>query len=190
MNTVDDVTFFVKGKRVGTTADIIKALPEEDRRKAYNRMRALGSTVAGFASMEGARVPAGAAPAAAAAGAGRARSPSPKPERPFSERVAERLGEVSKKMAEKEDKYAGPLPTTKASALHLTTAEDMRAAMKAHGLEEKFHELMRNSMFRARFGLDDKDVRGYVLYKGPKNIILDVPGGREAGYSPIKIKSA
>jgi hypothetical protein len=75
MNTVDDITFFVKGKTVSSTGKEIKALPADERHKALMRLKALGSAVAGFASME---KPKAAAPAAAAGGAGRARSPSPK----------------------------------------------------------------------------------------------------------------
>jgi coenzyme F420-reducing hydrogenase alpha subunit len=79
MNTVDDLVFKVKGNRVGASAPELKALPEAERQKAYMRLRALGSTVAGFTGMA-AKMP----PTMAMGGAGaapRSRSPSPKPKR-------------------------------------------------------------------------------------------------------------
>ena len=77
MNTVDDLVFRVKGKTVNAPMSEIKALPEEERRKAYMRLRTLGSAVAGFTS-----APAKMPPTMAMGGAGaapRPRSPSPKP---------------------------------------------------------------------------------------------------------------
>jgi hypothetical protein len=79
MNTVDDLVFRVKGKKVSAPMTEIKALPEAERHKAYMRLRTLGSAVAGFTGMA-TKMP----PTMAMGGAGaapRARSPSPKPKK-------------------------------------------------------------------------------------------------------------
>lgn len=57
MNTVDDITFKVKGKHVSAPMSEVKVLPADERHKALVRMKALGSAVAGFARVEGAKVP-------------------------------------------------------------------------------------------------------------------------------------
>lgn len=80
MNTVDDLVFKVKGKSVNAPMSDIKALPEEERRKAYARLRALGSTVAGFTGAP-AKMPPTVAAMGGAGAAPRSRSPSPKPKR-------------------------------------------------------------------------------------------------------------
>ena len=73
MNTVADIEFKVKGKSVSVPMSKVNALPEAERAKAYQRLRTLGSTVAGFSAMETPKMP----PTVMAT---RARSPSPKPE--------------------------------------------------------------------------------------------------------------
>lgn len=78
MNTVDDLVFKVKGNRVGVSAPEVKALPEAERQKAYMRLRALGSTVAGFTGAP-AKMPPTVAAMGGAGAAPRSRSPSPKP---------------------------------------------------------------------------------------------------------------
>jgi hypothetical protein len=75
MNTVADIEFKVKGKTVSSDPKKISALPEDERRKAFARMKALGSAVAGFSNMETPKMPPTVMPTMAA----RDRSPSPKP---------------------------------------------------------------------------------------------------------------
>lgn len=78
MNTVDDLVFSVKGKKVSAPMTEIKALPEAERQKAYMRLRALGSAVAGFTGAP-AKMPPTVAAMGGAGAAPRPRSPSPKP---------------------------------------------------------------------------------------------------------------
>jgi len=92
MNTVADIEFKVKGKTVSSDRKKISALPEDERRKAFARMKALGSTVAGFSSMETPKMPPTVMPTMAA----RERSPSPKPkkEEPKKEEPKNRLAKL------------------------------------------------------------------------------------------------